>query len=607
MRKYHMSGVEHIHMMRRVPRSYDMTRTHIMHRGVNRHVDVVLRCAPKHFKKKKVPVSIVRNEKKAEVARIRVGARLGYVAVRKSTNEAYEKDRRKVVRAYEITYGKPSATGKILIHDMKSQLATMAKRSADYIDERLPAGPTVTVATQAAAVRHDGLKQPPVPPKQQEAPLPPFPDVPDASAPSAATLSPEVDEILKKGGYKRPRQTPENPYASDYLKQASHYEFRSLMDSLEHSLDETRRRYTVPPVPEPTQADTQPAFAPLETPIGRETPPPEPSDDRFVPPEQPFTYDAPLPEDDGAFRPALDFSTGGQHYEPYQPEDDLFDRSFDGEEPVQPWEESSQLWEEPVQERQERQEGQEEEEGGFDVSRYFSDEEFDTPSAPASYPDEEDDDEPWRLSGEYYSENGEEEPYVPPTELFTNDGEEAYDMPPVDDVSKNGEEPYAPPTEFFTNDSEEAYDVPSVENFSDGDDEPAPTETYSAEEDEDAPMPMLFPDEDEDAPMPTVFPDEEDTLPPAYPQDSMGYHPAPVSPDNDEFWQDGEYATRVETDNTRPAETFYSRTGGQIRKAIGVIRGSQPNAGANDGGQWNIPPTAPGGDVEITFSDHRDG
>ena len=414
LRKYHMSGVEHIHMMRR----------------------------------------------EAEVARIRAGARLGYVAVRKSTNEAYEKDRRKVVRAYEMTYGKPFAAGKILIRDMKSQLATMAKQSADYIDERLPAGPTVTVATQAAAVRHDGLKQPPVPPKQQEAPLPPFPDVPDASAPSAAALSPEVDDILKKGGYKRPRQTPENPYASEYLKQASDLEFRSLMDSLEHSLDETRRRYTVPPVPEPTQADTQPAFAPLETPIGRETPPREPSDDRIVPPEQPFTYDAPLPENDGAFRPALDFSTGGQHYQPDQPEDDLFDRSFDGEEPVQPWEESSQLWEEPVQERQERQEGQEEEEGGFDVSRYFSDEEFDTPSAPASYPDEEDDDEPWRLSGEYYSENGEEEPYVPPTELFTNDGEEAYDMPPVDDVSKNGEEPYAPPTEFFTNDSEEAYDVP---------------------------------------------------------------------------------------------------------------------------------------------------
>ena len=597
MRKYHMSGVEHIHMMRRVPRSYDMTRTHIMHRGVNRHVDVVLRCAPKHFKKKKVPVSIVRNEKKAEVARIRVGARLGYVAVRKATNEAYEKDRRKVVRAYEMTYGKPFAAGKILIRDMKSQLATMAKQSADYIDERLPAGPTVTVATQAAAVRHDGLKQPPVPPKQQEAPLPPFPDVPDASAPSAAALSPEVDDILKKGGYKRPKQTPENPYASEYLRQASDVEFRSLMDSLEHSLDETRRRYTVPPVPEPTQEDTEPAFAPLETPIGRETPPREPSDDCFVPPEQPFTYGAAVPEDDGAFRPALDFSTGGQHYQPDQPEDDLFDRSFDGEETAQPWEE-------PIQE------GQEEEEGGFDVSRYFSDEEFDTPSAPASYPDEEEEEEmPWRLSdgsgdGDSVDAAGDFE--IPP--LYA-DGEEAEYIPPAEDFSESEDESYTPPAEDFSESEDESY-TPPAEDFSESEDESytPPTEDFSPSyDDEDAPMPMLFPDEDEDAPMPTVFPDEEDTLPPAYPQDSMGYHPAPVSPDNDAFWQDGEYATRVETDNARPAETFYSRTGGQIRKAIGVIRGSQPNAGANDAGQWNIPPTAPGGDVEITFSNHRDG
>ena len=64
LRRYQLSGVEHIHMMRRVPRSYDMSRTHIMHKGVNKHVDVVLRCSPKNWKKKKVSVCVVKGEKK---------------------------------------------------------------------------------------------------------------------------------------------------------------------------------------------------------------------------------------------------------------------------------------------------------------------------------------------------------------------------------------------------------------------------------------------------------------------------------------------------------------------------------------------------------------
>ena len=50
MRRYQLSGLEHVHMMRHIPRSYDMTRTHIMHKSVNKHVDVVLRCSPKNRK-----------------------------------------------------------------------------------------------------------------------------------------------------------------------------------------------------------------------------------------------------------------------------------------------------------------------------------------------------------------------------------------------------------------------------------------------------------------------------------------------------------------------------------------------------------------------------
>ena len=90
MRRYQLSGLEHVHMMRHVPRSYDMTRTHILHKSVNKHVDVVLRCSPKNWKKKKVTVSVVKGEKKNDAARIRANAKKGYVAVRKVVNDLFE-------------------------------------------------------------------------------------------------------------------------------------------------------------------------------------------------------------------------------------------------------------------------------------------------------------------------------------------------------------------------------------------------------------------------------------------------------------------------------------------------------------------------------------
>ena len=153
MRRYQLSGLEHVHMMRHVPRSYDMTRTHIMHKGVNKHVDVVLRCSPKNRKKKKVAVSVVRSEKKADAARIRANALKGYVAVRKVVNDQFEADRKIAASAYETRYGTKTPASDALIHDMKSQIAMMAKKSADYIDDQLtskPAEPVVSFPDQAA-------------------------------------------------------------------------------------------------------------------------------------------------------------------------------------------------------------------------------------------------------------------------------------------------------------------------------------------------------------------------------------------------------------------------------------------------------------------------
>ena len=222
MRRYQLSGLEHIHMMKRVPRSYDMTRTHIMHRGVNKHVDVVLRCSPKYFKKKKVAVSVVRSDKKTAAARIRANAMRGYVAVRKTVNEQFERDRKAAAEAFEFRYGGRNPGADSLIHDMRSQLAAMAKKSSEYIENQLshPA---------------DGFSA--------------ISDLPEGE--NQPILSHESEEILRRGGYRIPnRQPPEDPYSVEYMTQASDEEFHDLMDSLERSLDEVCRKYSVPPVEE---------------------------------------------------------------------------------------------------------------------------------------------------------------------------------------------------------------------------------------------------------------------------------------------------------------------------------------------------------------------
>ena len=90
MKKYASCSAEHVHVLRSPPRSYDMSRTHIMHKAANRHVDVVLRCAPKNWKKKKVRVHVVGSGKKADCVRIRVNAKKGYIAVKRVRNEDYD-------------------------------------------------------------------------------------------------------------------------------------------------------------------------------------------------------------------------------------------------------------------------------------------------------------------------------------------------------------------------------------------------------------------------------------------------------------------------------------------------------------------------------------
>ena len=137
MRRYQLSGLEHVHMMRHIPRNYDMTRTHIMHKSVNKHVDVVLRCSPKNWKKKKVTVSVVKGEKKNDAARIRANAKKGYVAVRKVVHEQFEADRQAAAAAYEMKYGARSAGSDALIHDMKSR--RLRRRKQRPAESRLSA------------------------------------------------------------------------------------------------------------------------------------------------------------------------------------------------------------------------------------------------------------------------------------------------------------------------------------------------------------------------------------------------------------------------------------------------------------------------------------
>ena len=310
MRRYQLGAPEHVHMMRHVPRSYDMTRTHVMHKGVNKRVDVVLRCSPKNWKKKKVQVSIVRGEKKTDIAKIRAHAKKGYVAVRKASDPRFEADRKAAATAYETKYGAPSAANNALIHDMKNQLSFMARKSADYIEEQLAAKPV-----QAAAA----VEMPQTPPPQEETAKP--------------LLSSETEEILRKGGYRRPTSlSSRNPYASNYSAQASNEEFHTLMASLEKSLDEAYSKYvTEPPKQEDTLTHDDFGGTSYAVPDSQTVSAYQQTSDisLSVTPYQKIVVD-PQPRFDEPhveehFEPALNFADGGEHY---LREDELFDREL---------------------------------------------------------------------------------------------------------------------------------------------------------------------------------------------------------------------------------------------------------------------------------------
>ena len=610
MRRYQLSGLDHVHMMRRVPRSYDMTRTHILHKSVNKHVDVVLRCSPKNWKKKKVTVSVVRGEKKNDAARIRANAKKGYVAVRKPVNDRFEADRREAAAALQASvvkepdYVTRSAGSDALIHDMKSQISTMAKKSADYIDEQLTVKP------------------------ENSNGIPTNPTVEPVCEEKEPLISPETEDILKKGGYKLPSSKPESsPYATDYLMHASNEEFHDLMDSLEKSLDEACRKYAVQPEEpdEKIEIETDPVHEAesvktdfgyegysdysggynmpggislsvtkkqeikAEDKVGYET---EDKTEYKAEAEDKTEYKAEVEDNTEAedetevktayeaeeeeFKPALTFTEGGEHY---LTEDELFDRELNrpGDTFVPP---AYFFDEEEVASTEEPEDG--------------SDSYSSLPEAfavPQSMPEPqnifytEEDDQPIAQQGGYPRED-----YVQQQIFFTTPEDDASDIlynPPKDE----GE--FAEPTLYRDNSgtqeqTEDESDYEPHMVLPDEHNSDASHLQSNDEDDEEISMPMIFPDEnEEDLPPPMIFPDDDE-----------GYSPAPVSPDRNEYFDDGTGNNEVVN---RSGQTLFSRTGDQIKKVIGVIRGSGESNINSKSNRSQIRNS----DVEITYTDRN--
>ena len=589
MRRYQLSGLEHVHMMRHVPRSYDMTRTHILHKSVNKHVDVVLRCSPKNWKKKKVTVSVVKGEKKNDAARIRANAKKGYVAVRKVVNDQFEADRKAAAAAFETKYGARSASSDALIHDMKSQLSTMAKKSADYIENQLtnkqvyPAGNYTGKSADPEAEARSETKKP--------------------------LISEETEEILKKGGYRLPGAKPEgSPYAADYLMHASNEEFHSLMDSLEKSLDEACKKYAAQPEEQETSAQT-------ETESGKTADNTTEATDYGYEGYTGYSGGYNMPgnvslsvtkkqeikaeekDDSEEFRPALTFTEGGEHY---IPEDGLFDRELNrpGERYVPP----AYLFDE------EETGSQSGADNGGEGYVPLPEAIPVMPSAPEPqkifYTEEN---EPVERQEDYPGED-----YVQQQIFFTTQPEEGASPNPYD--PRQEEEEFAEPTMYHDmsglqdNAPEESdYEPPMVfpdEDFisaspaadageDDGNDgygregvEEQPSADFAGG-DEDESLPMIFPDDEEDESLPTIFPDDDE-----------GYSPTPVSPDINEFYDD------FKADNgvvNRSGQTLFSRTGDQIKKVIGIIRGS---GGVNVNSDYSRSHMS-NHNVEITYTDQN--
>ena len=178
--------------------------------------------------------------------------------------------------------------------------------------------------------------------------------------------------------------------------------------------------------------------------------------------------------------------------------------------------------------------------------------------------------------------------------------ENNHPAPPVA-LEPEEEEEFSEPTLFHDSGNEDyaaqddgGHEPPMV--FPDTDENDVqPAEPAANDGNDEAPVSqMIFPDEgEEDMPPPMIFPDEDE---------EEGYSPAPVSPDRNEINDINDFYGGENESNgviDRSGHTLFSRTGDQIRKVIGVIRGpADTDTGADNGGE-----AVRNHNIEITYSD----
>ncbi len=295
MRTTRNYGVEQLHLLRRTPRSYDMTRTHIMHGEANRHVDVTLRCAPKNWKRKKVKVRAVNGDRQNNCIQIRNNAKSGYIAVKKRANSAYEGSRNcvsdTVANVYPtvVKYDRASTAGeRALKHDFNRELSAMSDRSHRYIEQQLD---------EASRREQDRLEQERREQEQSEAEAAQA-DYNDSEAQTQPPAQPdEIQEpalrFEENPDFSRDEQY--NPYVSNYSRAVSNEEFHELMDSLQKSLDDAYERTIGFAQPDDTSNELEDDFGFGENAASAEN-------------EQPQTSSSAAPSNDDDFSPVDIFS-----------------------------------------------------------------------------------------------------------------------------------------------------------------------------------------------------------------------------------------------------------------------------------------------------------
>ena len=549
MRKYSMCGAECVHMLRYVPRSYDMSRTHIIHKSVNHQVDVVLRCSPKYWKKKKVRVRTVEDIKKKRYVKIRVSAKKGYVAVRKTVNENYEKDRKNVYLCDPIKvvrYSDAIVSNRPLIHDMKSQISIMAKKSASYMDNQFMKNrPSMTAVTPVAKPKEEAVVA--KAPDTYNMPEKPVMSLPPVSEPKNEAADTKFS-------------SKDNPYASSYSSHIADDAFRSLMSSLEKSLNEACRRCEENNSSAHEEKAENAGF--VQSGIS----------------DYPQSEDFSLSVTNADIQPNPQVSTQSTSFEPVS-----ISRAESGEFTFSSDKLSSDNVDTSIPEKaiyQPAEVSQENEEKNNPVMISPSEEEEYKPVT--MFPSEEEE--------EYKSVN-----------IFPNEEEEEYK--PVNIFPNEEEEEYKPVT-IFPNEEEEEY---------------KPVNIFPSEEEEEYKPITIFPNEEEEEYKPvTIFPNEEVENTSA-PQTENAYAPdvGNIPQNNTNQYNSGydggsnSYGGYDDYDNyqedTRESETFFSRTGNQIKKVIGVIRGSASNLlHRHDDDDYYYDDGYGRDDVEITYSDRDD-